>query len=98
MPRYLVTEEVAELLRQSVRSVQEKTARGEIPHTRIAGMRRTLYVPDELYAWLAGGDLETVDLPRGGRLVRVVKDGRPAHTGRPETLVRREEVSSRDAT
>ncbi len=70
MTRYLVAEEVAQLLRRSVRAVHELTRTGTIPHRRLAGQRRCLFIPDELEAWLDGAELEHVDLADGGRVVR----------------------------
>jgi excisionase family DNA binding protein len=66
---YLVTEQVAERLQCSTRSVRELTRLGKIPHRRIAGMRRCLYPEAELSAWLDGAELESVDSPTG-RVVR----------------------------
>ncbi|MFL5914130.1 MAG: helix-turn-helix domain-containing protein [Gaiellaceae bacterium] len=68
---YMTTEETAERLRCSLRTVQQLVADGAIPHRKIAGMRRVLIPPDELDEALAGAPLEVVDLPRGGRVVRV---------------------------
>jgi len=69
--RYLTTEEAADVLRCSLRTVQQLVADAAIPSRRIAGMRRVLIPPDELEQALAGAPLETVELPRGGRVVRV---------------------------
>ena len=69
--QYLTTEEAAGVLRCSLRTVQQLVADGSIPHRKIAGMRRVLIPPDELEQALAGATLETVELPRGGRVVRV---------------------------
>jgi excisionase family DNA binding protein len=69
--RYLTTEEAADVLRCSLRTVQALIADGAIPHRKIGGMRRVLIPPDELEQALAGASLETVELPRGGRVVRV---------------------------
>jgi excisionase family DNA binding protein len=68
---YLTTEEAAGVLRCSLRTVQQLVADGAIPYRKIAGMRRVLIPPEELDQALAGAPLETVDLPRGGRVVRV---------------------------
>jgi Helix-turn-helix domain len=68
--RYLVSAEVADQLHWSVRKVQDMSRRGLIPYVRIGGTRPYLHDPDQLDAWLAGAELEIVDLPRGGRLVR----------------------------
>ncbi len=69
---YLVVEDVAALLHCSVRTVQEQVSRRELPHRRVAGMRRILFKREELELFLDGAELETVDLPRGGRVVRPV--------------------------
>ena len=69
--RFLTTEEAADVLRCSLRTVQQLVADAAIPHRKIAGMRRVLIPPDELEQALAGAPLETVELPRGGRVVRV---------------------------
>jgi excisionase family DNA binding protein len=69
--RFLTTEETADVLRCSLRTVQQLVADGAIPHRKVAGMRRVLIPPDELEQALAGAELETVDLPRGGRVVRI---------------------------
>lgn len=65
----LTTEEAAQLLRRSVRSIHELTRTCAIPHRRFG--RRALFIESELRAWLDGAELETV-IPRGGgRVVRV---------------------------
>jgi excisionase family DNA binding protein len=68
--RFLVAEEVAELLRRSTRSVHELTRTGAIPHRRLAGTRRLLFVTEEIEAWINGAELERVDTADGGRVVR----------------------------
>jgi hypothetical protein len=50
--------------------VQELTRRGEIPHRRMPGTRRCLFVEAELLAWEDGAPLEVIELSRGGRVVR----------------------------
>jgi predicted DNA-binding transcriptional regulator AlpA len=66
--RYLRLEDVAEdFLRCSPRSVHELTRRNAIPLRRIPGVRRVLFVEDELRAWIDGAELEVID---GGRVVR----------------------------
>lgn len=69
--RYLTSEETAELLRCSVRSVQALVSERRIPHRRIGGVRRTLFSPDEIARWLDGAPLETIETPDGGRVVRI---------------------------
>lgn len=74
---YLTVAEVAELLRCSTRTVHELTRTRQIPHRRIGGTRRCLFLPDELGAWLDGADLETADAPNGGHVVRVKQPTAP---------------------
>ena len=70
---YLVTAEVAAFLRCSVRTVHELTRRRAIPHRRMPGTRRCLFMERELHEWLDGAALETVELPDDGRIVRIVQ-------------------------
>ena len=65
---YLTTEEAADLLRVSVRTIHSLTASHRIPHRRFG--RRCLFVPQELEAFLDGAELETVRFRGGGRCVR----------------------------
>jgi len=67
---YLLVEDVAERLRCSARTIHELTRTGAIPHRRLPGGRRCLFLLPELEAWEAGATLETRELPRGGRVVR----------------------------
>ena len=69
---YLTVAEVAERLRCSTRSVHELTRRRRIPHRRLPGGRRCLFLAAELEAWEAGAALETLERPEGGRIVRPV--------------------------
>jgi excisionase family DNA binding protein len=79
---YFLVEEVAERLRCSVRSVHELTRLGEIPHRKLPGSRRCLFLEAELERWEAGARLERFELIRGGRIVR------PAEPpGSRETLI-----------
>jgi hypothetical protein len=55
----------------SRRTIHEYTRRGEIPHRVLPHSRRLLFEPDELRAWMDGADLVRVDLPHGGRIIRV---------------------------
>lgn len=66
---YVTVEEAADLLRVSRRTVHELTRTARIPHRRLAGTRRCLFLPDELDAWLNGSPLEVTELDGGGRLV-----------------------------
>ena len=67
---YLVTSEVAALLRCSIRTVHELTRRSAIPHRKMPGSRRCLFLESELSRWLDGETLEVITLKRGGRVVR----------------------------
>ena len=67
---YLLVEDVAERLRCSVRSVHELTRTRAIPHRRLPGSRRCLFLEGELERWEAGAGLEVVETPQGGRVVR----------------------------
>jgi excisionase family DNA binding protein len=68
---YLTVEEAAEVVKCSVRTIHEHARRAQIPHRRIGGTRRLLFVEDELHAWVDGAELELVRTPNGGRVVRV---------------------------
>lgn len=68
---YRTAEEVAPYIRRSLRSVHELTRTNQIPHRRFG--RRCLFTFDEIDAWLAGGELETIRPRGGGRIVRVRK-------------------------
>jgi excisionase family DNA binding protein len=74
-PDYLTVEEAAELLRRSPRSVHELTRSRKIPHRRLVGMRRLLFLADELEAWADGAELETIELADGSRVVRPIEVG-----------------------
>jgi excisionase family DNA binding protein len=71
---YLVVEEVAEQLRCSPRTIHELTRTRAIPHRRLPRTRRCLFDREELAAWLStGGELETIELRDGGRIVRIAQ-------------------------
>lgn len=67
---YLLVEDVAARLRCSRRTIHELTRTNAIPHRRLPGGRRCLFLPAELEAWEAGARLEVLERPRGGRVVR----------------------------
>lgn len=67
---FLVVEQVADRYGTSSRWVHERTRTREIPHLRHPGSRRCLFREDWLDAWDAGAELEVVERPRGGRIVR----------------------------
>ncbi len=74
---FLTTQEAAELLRRSVVTVQRQAHAGRLPHVRRGGTRRLLFVPAEIESYMAGAELERLELPDGGRIVRV-KEGATA--------------------
>lgn len=67
---YLLVEDVAQRLRCSTRTIHELTRTAAIPHRRLPGGRRCLFLLPELQAWEAGVALEVVETARGGRVVR----------------------------
>jgi hypothetical protein len=67
---YLLVEDVAARLRCSTRKVHELNRTEAIPHRRLPGSRRCLFLEAELEAWEAGAELEAVHLAGGGRVVR----------------------------
>lgn len=68
---YLHAEHVAELLGCSLRSVHELTRSSRIPHRRLAGTRRILFLEHELRAWIEDApELETITRRDGSRIVR----------------------------
>ena len=74
---YLLVEDVAERLRCSVRSVHELTRTSGIPHRRLPGSRRCLFLVAELEAWEGGAALEVVETAQGGRVVKPANGRRP---------------------
>jgi excisionase family DNA binding protein len=69
---YLTTEQAAQLLCVSTRTVRGLAAAKAIPHRRIGGTRRLLFLEAELVAFVDGADdLETIETVHGGRVVRV---------------------------
>ncbi len=68
---FLTVEEVAELLRTSPRVIHERTRLRQIPHRRLPGTRRCLFVREEVELYVTDQpDLEIIELDRGGRIVR----------------------------
>jgi hypothetical protein len=67
---YLFVEDIKRRYGVSERWVHERTRLGEIPHFRHPGSRRCLFREDWLDAWDAGCELEVVERPHGGRIVR----------------------------
>jgi len=66
---YLLVEDVAARYEVSLRWVRERTRTGAIPHRRLPGARRCLFLEAELRAWDDGAELEVRELDRGGRVV-----------------------------
>jgi predicted DNA-binding transcriptional regulator AlpA len=67
---YLLVEDVAARYGVSLRWVHERTRTETIPHRRLPGSRRCLFVEAELEAWENGAALELRELAGGGRVVR----------------------------
>lgn len=67
---HLHVEKVAEHLGCSVRTVHELTRRHRIPHWKKSDLRRVYYPVPWLRDWENGAELETQELPDGGRIVR----------------------------
>jgi hypothetical protein len=67
---FLLVEDVCERYSVSKRWVLERTRLAAIPHRRLPGSRRCLFVEADLVAWENGATLEVRDLGEGGRLVR----------------------------
>jgi excisionase family DNA binding protein len=71
----LLVEDVAALLGCSRDFVYRMTAADRIPYRKIGGVRRVLFIEDEIDAWVDGCDLEVVRTANGGRVVRPVENG-----------------------
>lgn len=69
---YLTSAEVAARLRCSIRSVHERTRLNAIPFRKLPGGRRVLFLEGELRAWEDGADLEAIERPDGGRIIRPI--------------------------
>jgi excisionase family DNA binding protein len=68
--RYLSLDQAARLLGLSAYTVRTRAAVGEIPHRKLAGSSRILFLEAELVAWVDGAELERVDTRDGARVVR----------------------------
>ena len=55
----------------SRRTIHGYSMRDEIPCRVLPHGRKLLFEPDELRLWMDGASLERIDLPHGGRIVRV---------------------------
>jgi hypothetical protein len=73
---FLLVTDVAERYRSSTRSILEKTRLRQIPHRKLPGSRRCLFLEEELTAWENGAELEVTELDDGGRVVRPKENGR----------------------
>jgi excisionase family DNA binding protein len=71
-PQYLTVDEAAELLRMSVRAVHERTRTRSIPMRKLAATRKILFVRDELFAFMDGADLETLEKADGSIIVKPI--------------------------
>lgn len=72
---FMLVDDVRARYGVSNRWVLERTRLGKIPHRRLPGSRRCLFVEAELEAWEAGAELEVRELADGGRLVRPRAEG-----------------------
>jgi hypothetical protein len=66
----LKVEDVAARLGMSKRTLHGLTAARAIPHRVLPHGRRCLFEPAWLEQWANGCELETIELPHGGRIVR----------------------------
>ena len=72
MTRFLLVDDAAAMIGVSKDVIYRMTAQGRCPHRRIGGTRRLLFLEDELRAWIDGAELETVETPNRGRIVRPI--------------------------
>ena len=82
---FLTAPEVAVRLRCSVRTIHELARHNQIPVRRLPGSRPLLFRADHLDAWENGAQLEVIELPRGGRIVRPSGGSRPRETSVTKT-------------
>jgi excisionase family DNA binding protein len=68
--RYLTLADAAELLGLSAYTVRTKAAAGELPHRKLPGSFRILFLEEEITDWVDGAQLETIRTPGDGRVVR----------------------------
>jgi excisionase family DNA binding protein len=69
---FLTVEEVAQRHRCSTRTVRELARLNRIPCRKFSGARRLLFLDPDLELWENGCELEVIELPRGGRVVRPI--------------------------
>lgn len=89
--RLLVVGDVAYWLQQSQRRVLQRVRDRQIPFVQLQRYGRVLFDHEEIKAWLAGAELETVQLANGGCTVRTKNiEADPARAGsdRPSPTVR----------
>jgi hypothetical protein len=67
---YIGVEQVAERYLVSPYTIHERARLHELPHRKLPGSRRLLFLPGDLDRFDDGCELEVVELPRGGRIVR----------------------------
>lgn len=68
---YLLVEAVADRYGCTVGTVQERCRLRQLPHRKLPGSRRLLFLEAELERYDAGGELVVKELARGGRVVEV---------------------------
>jgi hypothetical protein len=66
----LRVEDVAPMLGISKRTLHGLTSARKVPHRVLPHTRRCLFEQHWLDEWANGCELETIDLPHGGRIVR----------------------------
>jgi hypothetical protein len=69
---FLTVRQAAETIGMSERWLRERIRGDEIPNRRLPHSNRILFQADWLEMWADGCELERVDLPHGGRIVRPV--------------------------
>jgi hypothetical protein len=73
--KWLDAKAAAEHLNFSPRQLHERTAARAIPLRQPANTRKMLFLREELDAYVNGAELETVETPNGGLIVRPVAGG-----------------------
>jgi hypothetical protein len=77
-PAFLTAPEAAEYLRCTLRSLHGRTSVERVPYRRLGGMRRLLFLEDELRQFVETGgacELEVLKTPDGGKVVRPKLNG-----------------------
>lgn len=57
-------------------SLYEMTRTCRVPHRKMPGTRSLLFLESDLEQWEDGAELETIQLPGGGRICKPVRGGR----------------------